>query len=344
MHPNIQSELARITRGDFAIEGQTHLDQLLSGFALNYMYDQNLFIADKVLGQVPVAKKTNAYVTYNQADLWRRTDTKRNQMTESNRVARRVGSASYHALGYGLKDGISIEEEANMDDVFAATNGEQGRVKYLQNLLLIDREVRVASLLMTSANVGSSAAVASAWSDPVSGHSDPVSDINTAIDNVQYAIGFRPNMMVLGGGPWRALRRHQDIIGKAMNPNYVGFGNYPSTPQVAQIFDLEGIIVGDAALTTGAPIPASGSALSLKRMWGNNALLFYKPPGGVSMEEPTPFVSFNWTAEGLNPWSVIRHPFDSKIGGQELEIRYWSDERWIAPPLSYLLTACASKF
>ena len=339
----LEATLARITRGDFDIAGQVHLDQMLSGFNLNYMIDQSLFIADRVLVQVPVNKKTNGYVVWNQPDLMRRYDTKRAELTQANKVAVRVGSATYQCVGYGLKDGISVEEEVNMDDVFTSANGEQGRVQRITNFLLIDKEIRVASLLTQTANVGSSAAVASAWSDPVSGHSDPVSDINTALDNIRYSCGYRPNGMVIGGGPWRALRRHQDIIGKALNPNYIGFGNYPMAADVAKLFELDELLIGDSQLHTGAPIPASGTSLSLARPWGNNCLLYFKPPGAPSLEQPNPFVSFNWSDPRLGAWNVVRHPFDSKIKGQELEIDYWSDERVIAKPLTFLLTGCSSK-
>jgi len=168
-----------------------HIDVALSNMAMGYRPDG--MIADMLFPTVTVGKQSNVYYEFSRADRLRRENTVRAPGTEAKRVTEDVSSATYFARNYALKGSVPIEDKANADPIMLA-NLLNGKAQYVLDKLLLDQEIRVALLVTSGSNVGSYSAVGSAWD----GTGDPLGNMNTAIDNVRYSNGVRPNRIVFG--------------------------------------------------------------------------------------------------------------------------------------------------
>lgn len=308
-----------------------HIDHHLSNMAINYRPQG--FIADRIFPTVQVPKQSDTYVVFEQGDLFRRENTRRSRGGEANKIHSRVSSASFYCENYALKADVTLEDRANADPIFVQ-HFEEGRVMRVQDALFLDWELRLAGQVTNPANVGSSTAVGSAWTDYAA--SDPLGDLWTAVDNVEVATGYRPNRVLFSGTAWRNFRRNAKVIDKAANPNVNAGGLYPSATQVEDLLEMN-VMVGNAWHNTAE----EGLGLNLSQVWGDHVLVYYAPEQ-PSMETPSFGYGFRWNAAGLPNMQVERHPFDSRRHAAEVEIGYYQDEVVTAKPLGFLISNVTS--
>jgi len=303
-----------------------HIDHHLSNAAINYRPAG--FLADRIFPVVQVPKQSDTYVIFEQADLFRRENTRRARGGEANKIHSRVSSAGFYCNNFALKADVTLEDRANADPIFVQ-QFEEGRVHRVQDALFLDWELRVANQVTNPANVGSSTAVGSAWDDHA--NSDPLMDVWEAIDNVELATGYRPNRALFSGTAWRNFRRNQAVIDKATNPHVTGGGLYPSTRQVEDLLEMQ-VLVGNAWHNAAE----EAQAMNLSQIWGDHVLVYYAPEA-PNMESPSFGYYFRWAAPGLPNMQVERHPFDSRRHCYEVEIGYYQDEVVTAKPLGFLI-------
>ena len=309
-----------------------HVDQLLSNVAIGYMPEG--IIADAVMPIVTVPKQSDNYLIFDRGDVLRIESTRRSPGTEANKITRNVSSATFFCENFALKYPVTIEDKANADPIFV-----QGilnsRVNFIQDKLYLDWENRVASLVTNTSNVGSSSAVNSAWTDYTSGNADPINDINTAIDNVQDQTGKRPNKIIFGQEAWRHFRRNEAVRNLIYGTN--NGGGFASRDQVKSLFEVDELLVGGAYKNTGNEAQAD----ALSQIWGDKVLVSYTAPN-PSIEIPSFAYSFRWKASGLPDMMVERHPYDSKIKAEEIEVGYYQDEIVTGADYGFLIVAVTS--
>lgn len=309
-----------------------HVDQHLSNMAINYRPAG--FVADRIFPTVPVPHQSDTYVIFEQADLFRRENTRRSRGGEANKLHSRVSSAAFFCQNFALKADVTIEDRANADPLFVQ-QFEEGKVMRVQDALFLDWEVRVASKVTSGSNVGSYAMVHSAWSDHAA--SDPIKDVMSAIDVVELSTGYRPNRVLFSGTAWRHFRRNDKVVSLVANPARTGStGAYPSVDQVQQLLETQ-IIVGNA--WNNAADEAQG--MSLQQVWGDHAVVYYAPDQ-PSLDTPSFGYNFRWAQDGLPNMQVERHPYDTRRHCDEVEIGYYQDEVITAKPLGFLVSNVTS--
>jgi hypothetical protein len=206
-----------------------------------------------------------------------------------------------------------------------------GKSTFLLDKLLMDWETRVALMVTSGSNVGSSSAVTSAWN----GAGNPIGNINTALDNVYYSNGVRPNRIAMGVKAWRSFRRDttvRDLIFGTHNG-----GGYPNTQQAASLFDVDAIYVGGAFQNTAQ----EGQSETLASIWDDQVLVYYAPPT-PTRERPSFGYNFRWAAAGLPNMQVERHPYDSRTKSEEIEVGYYQDEKITGSTYAFLLKSVNS--
>lgn len=313
-----------------ATKDNVHIDMLLSNLAINYR--PNNMIADMISPIVPVGKQSNYYTIFSRADILRVEDTKRSPGTEANKVTQDVSCARYYADNYALKDNVNIEDKANADPIMLSKL-YGNKTKYVTNKLFLDWESRVANQVTSGTNVGSYAAVSSAWSDNT--NSTPLADINAALDNVQDSTGIRPNRIVFGDLAWRHFRRNTAIRDLIMGTN--NGGGYANVAQVKELLEVETILVGGAYINTANEAQAE----SISQVWADNVLVYYGT-NAPSIDDPSFMYAFRWNAPGLPNMQVERHPFDSKTKSEEVEVGYYQDEVVTGADYGFLISATNS--
>lgn len=307
---------------------EMHIDKVLTNMALGYRPEG--FIADRILPTVEVQKQTDLYTVFDRGDRMRRQDTKRTPGAEAHLRFEDVGSDTYHCSNYALKDKVTIEDRSNADPFFI-TNLLNAKTELLLDDLMLDEEVRVASLVTTTTNVGSFNAVSSAWN----GAGDPIGDINTTIDNVHYANGVMPNRVVFGIEAWKSFRRDSTIRNLIFGTN--NGGGYPNTAQVAQLLDIDEVLVGGSFQNTAQ----KNQTESLSTIWGENVLVHYSP-SRPSIQRPSFGYRFRWVKSGLPNRTVERHPYDTRKKAEEVEVGYYQDEKVTTASYGHLLVAVNS--
>jgi hypothetical protein len=308
-----------------------HIDAALSEVALGYRPEG--FIADMVMPVVDVGKQSDLYTIWSRADRLRRHDTKRAPATEAKRIEESVSSETYFCNNYALKSSIPIEDFANADPIYL-DNLNNGKTELVMDGLMMDWEVRLASKVTSGSNVGSYAAVSSAWNDGGAG-SDPIGDVNLMLDNVQYSTGKRPNRLTFGLKAWQVFRRHVDVRNIIFGVN--NGGGYASVQQVADLFEVEEILVGGTFQNTAG----EGLTENLSAIWDDHILAHYTPMR-PSKDRPSFAYSFRWNQPGLPNFQVERHPYDTKKKAQDLEVGYYQDEKIVGAEYAFLLTNVTS--
>jgi len=307
-----------------------HVDKVLSNVAMGYR--PSGFIADMILPSVIVQKQSDIYLEFDRARRLRRQDSQRSPGTEAHLVDQDVGSATYYARNYALKAAVVLEDQVNADPVFATTM-IQGRVELLLDDLLLDKEIRVASKVTNTSNVGSYSAVSSAWN----GSGDVLGDLNAAIDNVKYANGVSPRSIdvTFGLDAWDSARRDSTVRNLIFGNN--NGGGYPDEAQMANLLGVRRVLVGGAFQNTGD----EGQSENLQTIWGDNVLVAYTPER-PTMERPSFGYEFRWAAPGLPNMQVERHPWNSRTKSEEIEVGYYADEKITGASYGFLLTAVNS--
>jgi hypothetical protein len=298
--------------------------------AIGYM--ENNTIAGTIAPVVTVDKQSDIYSVFSRADAMRTEETKRSPGAEANKITRTISSDTYYAQNYALKYPITIEDRENADPVYRQ-NLWNDAANYVSRKLALDWEVRVATLVFNTSNVGSSAGVASEWD--VADSSDPIGDMHTAMDNVEDLTGTRPNKLLIGNAAWRSLRRNDQILNRIFGTN--NGGGFPNTGQVANLLEVEQIMVGHVYRNTANEAQAE----ALSNIWADHVVAYYAPPS-PSRDLPSFMYSFRWATGGLPNMQAERHPFDSKTKTEEVEVGYYQDEKITGSEYAFMLDAVNS--
>lgn len=305
-----------------------HIDVALSNMAMGYRPEG--FIADMIFPVVPVQKQSDMYYVFSRADRLRIESTTRAPGARAKQVTEDIGSGTYYCKNYALSAPVVLEDKVNADPLLLS-NLLNGKSTYLLDKLMLDMESRVARMVCSGSNVGSSAAVSSAWN----GAGDPLGNINAALDNVRYSNGVRANRIVFGLEAWQSFRRDSNIRNIIFGSN--NGGGYPSVQQVKELLEVDEILIGGAFQNT----TQENQAESLSTIWKDNVLVYYAPPT-PSIERPSFGYSFRWAAAGLPNMQVERHPYDSRTKSEDIEVGYYQDEKLTGASYGFLLKSVNS--
>lgn len=309
-----------------------HIDQLLSNVAINYRPEA--MIADLIAPVVPVPKQSDLYAIFSRADVLRIENTARAPGQEANIISRTVSSQTFYCNNYALQYPVTIEDKANSDPIFVQRL-LNGRVMYIMDKLALDWENRIAALVTSTSNVGSSSAVTSAWTAVDAGNSDPRGDLQSAIDVVQDTTGKRPNRIVFGQKAWRNFKAHADIRNLIYGLN--NGGGFANVNNVRELFEVDQVLIGGAYKNTANEAQAE----VLAQVWNDDVLVYYAAPN-PSMEVPSFLYTFRWNAAGIPNMQVERHAYDTKKKSESVEAGYYQSEKVTGKEYSFLITAVTS--
>ena len=225
---------------------------------------------------------------------------------------------------------MTLEDKANADPAFVR-DIINGRVELIIDDLMLDKEMRIASLVNNTANVGSYAAVSSAWNG--AGH--VLVDINAGIDSVKYGNGVgRDNIkIVMGEEAWDSARRDSTVRNLIYGNN--NGGGYASEAAFADLLGVksENLLIAGSFKNTGD----EGQSEAISTVWGDNVFIGYVAPS-PTRERPSWGYDFRWVGNGLPEMGVERHPWNSRTKSEEVEVGYHSDEKVTGASYGYLIT------
>jgi hypothetical protein len=267
-----------------------HIDQLLTNISISYQNPE--YIVDKIFPIVPVNKQSNKIPKYDQSHWFRDEARLRTPGTKSQRGGFSVDtSATYFCDRYSYGFEIADEQRDNQD---APYNMDRDGTEFATDKVLMRREVSFAGKYFTTGQWGSADKTGGTdftkWSDY--GGSQPLVDIANFKDGVEAVIGREPNMGVLGKLVQLQLRWHPDIVDLIKYTAGSAAPAKPTTETIANVFDLQALLVGRAIYTT-SPEGTAETSVTYTRVWGKNMLLLYTP-ARPSLLTPAAGYCFVW--------------------------------------------------
>lgn len=253
-----------ITRSD-----QSTMLPVMTKLAIKY--PQNGLIGLDIAPVVPVEEEEGQYLKFNSDNLQSGVDALRAYGARANTLDWKMTRATYLCEEYTLEKPIDWRE---LKKYKKWLNLAQSTQDILLEVLLCDRESRIATIFTTTSNYYSSSYYTSlsgttCWDDFE--NSDPEANIETAREQVSLNAA-EPTHIVIPVQVWRTVRRHPAIraLMKEMDSRQITEDGFPKT-----IFGLKAKFPG-ARHNTAAP----GATESISRIWSDNVWI------GVVNERP----------------------------------------------------------
>jgi hypothetical protein len=259
------------------------LDTRLTGIALAYM--NKALIADSVLPRVPVGGQTFKWLAHTRADRFTVPATRIGRKGRPQEIEFSTAEQPGQVFDYGLDDVVPN------DDIAAAPQGFDplgNATEILTDLILLDREKRTADLVFNPATYPAGNKVTNSagtyWDVEAN---NPVAQITDLLNGML----VRPNVAVFSRKVYDALRRHPKVIAAVFplggNAAQSGMAN---RQQLAELFELEEVLVGEGFINTAKP----GQAATMARVWANHAAFIHR---NRLANTRSPQMTFGYTAQ-----------------------------------------------
>jgi hypothetical protein len=241
------------------------INAVQTGIAIAYRNTR--LIADAVAPRVPVGKEAFKHMVYDLGGNFTIPDTKVGRKSKPNEASFSATEVTSSTEDFGLDDPIPNSDIENApegyDPISRSTEG-------LTDLILLDREVRVASAVTDASNYATGYKATLSGNDQFSDftNSDPIGAISDALD----AMIMRANQMTLSRQVFSKLARHPAIV-SAYNGTDGSKGIVPAQ-FIADLFGLERVLVGEAFVNTAK----KGQTPTMARAWGKSIALQYVDP------------------------------------------------------------------
>lgn len=268
--------------------------------AIAMVFQNQRLIADQVCPRVqPVLSQEAKYGRWNLAEGFTVPNTQVGRSSLPTRVEFSGTETPFIIPDYALDDLVPNVDVMNAE--LSIARGVRGAdpvrraVAGLTNLIMLDREVRVANLFTTLTTYPASQRITLAGTSQFSdfANSNPISVIMAGLD----ACIIRPNIMTIGRPAWTILSQHPRIA-QAVNASAQNTG-VVTRQQVAALFELDEVIVGEAFVNSAR----KGQAANLTRTWGRHICLTYRSPAVSS------------AVDNLEPTFAMTVPFGERVAG-----------------------------
>jgi len=317
-----------------------HVNAPLTMISVAFLQNQDAFIADKVFPNIPVDKQSDRFFTYDRGDFNRDEARVRAPGAESAGGDYRIDNTpSYFANVWAWHKDVPDQIRANAD---VPLNLDMEATEFVTTKLLIRKEAKFVSSFMTTSvwttdKTGAASPTTGQlyqWSDYT--NSDPLSDVRAGATVVHKSTGFRPNKLVLGQEVWDKLVDHPDIIDRVKYGQTAGRPAMVSKEAVAQILELDEILVGSAIYNSAAETVTNSHAF----ITGKTALLVYSAPRPGLMT-PSGGYTFSWKGmfgAGSNGLRIKKFRIE-KEASDRVEGEMAFDQKLISANLGYFFTS-----
>lgn len=283
--------------------GTIHIDQALTNFSLKY--STGALIADLIAPRIDVAKDSDVYFVYGRQD-YRATRDLRADKADTNFIDswKVEETPSYRCEEHALADLVSDRERRNADTPLSP---DFDTTENLTNMLLLNREKRVADMLTSADTFSVSGNTVSLTGDEqwnnAAFDSDSKDDaievrIDTAKEAIRSAIGRDPNTIVIPAAVAKVVKRDptvRDLIRYTDNTLLVN-GDLPPT-----LWNMKVLVPGSVYDSA-----EEGQEFSGTDVWGKHVLVAYVAPNPRTPRTVTLGLSFQsqprqtvkWREEG----------------------------------------------
>ena len=178
----------------------------------------------------------------------------------------------------------------NREQSDAQYNVERARAITCMDVVMLGREKKAADILQNTSNYANSNKITLTGDDQfTTSTSDPLGVIDDGIEAIRQKIAKKPNVMTIGAGAWKVLKRHQQIVDKV---KYSMKGVITLDLFKSMFDDFEDIRVGEAVY-----VDDDGTQNDI---WSDSIILSYRAPavGGLDRDQYTPSMGYTFRKKG----------------------------------------------
>lgn len=311
--------------------GDVHINQLLPDVCNAYFQAQGGL--HRTFAAYPSDFQSGQFAAISRADSMRNVTALKSPAGGKPQIGVGVTTDStYTCKVYEAEFPMSAQLAANWSIPLAR---DMAATRALSRAAYLRRELTWVTSFFTTSIWGTDSTPSVTWDDPTS---DPISDIENGIETILKATGFRPNVMSMGYSVWKALKQHHMILARVSAVTNVQTLREVTRQQVAQLFELDEILVGEVTYNTAN----SGAAISMDFAAGKNALLAYRAPA-PSPVDPTAGSMFTWQGlTGSVDGIMIRNGRDERTEEYWYQIKHAEDFKVVDSALGYFFSNCVA--
>jgi hypothetical protein len=304
-----------------------HVDAALTNLAIAYTQKSG-FVADQAMKILRVNKESDKYYKWDRGNTFRIPETLRADGAKSNKVVFDLSTSSYQTEEYALNADVTDRQVANADSILKL---RASKMRFVQDLLMADREKRVATLLTTAGNYDSAVRTtlsgAKQWNDS-SFVGSIEKDLDTGKEAVRSLIGVEPNVIIIPAAVAKVMKRDAMIreLIKYTQSDLLVNGDLPPS-----IFNMRVLIPTPVEITSRR----GASSTTTSDIWGKNVVMTYVPSEG-SIDTPAHGYTFRSRDFLVKSW---REEAESK---EVIEVSVMDDEVITSNVSGYLLASCIS--
>jgi hypothetical protein len=306
---------------------QLHTDKALSTFISGYTNGQ--FYADILAPVIETDTPSDKYQQFSRADIATIRDDRLGLSAEANELHYTISTGTYKTEDRGLVGYVSNKEQSSADDPH---NPLEKKAMMVMNSLMLGRERRVASMIMTAANyaAANTFAAATLWSNESTG--TPLANIQDAVARIApSSYANSKTVAVCALEVWNALRKHPDFQAGASESAVI-------TPeQFLTLCQIDELYVSNAQYNTANPTAAP----VFTRVYDATKFAVYRVPTGEPTDEVGLFcATFRHVLDGEQPISVRRweEPKRGRGGSQAVQVELSDDEVVVQNDMGTLIT------
>lgn len=309
-----------------------HIDTPLSNLVIGFEPDD--IIVDQIFPEVQVMKQSDLYWTWGKGDFFRIPDsTLRAEKTKGKRVEFNVSSETYFAKNFALRTEQSFESMANAAKILKTREKD---VRALKNLIMLDWENRVASVISSGSNMGSFTTLSGTaqWSDLA--NSDPINDVLVGKESIRSTTGKSANLIIIPEAVRVKLVQHPDIIDRV---KYTGTNDIPgqvTSKALAALFEVDRVLFPKSIKNTGE----INQSDVFGDVWGDNVILAYVTNGpDPDGRDPSLGYTFRWNSPELQFLPFTAEIWNDPDGGkfENRRVMTYQDEKLTASELGYVI-------
>ena len=291
--------------------------------AIAIAYRNRALVADILAPYSAVNRREFKWTEYKKGEKFTVVDDKIGRKSSPNQVEFSVEEKTGSVTDYGLADVIPNDDVINAP---ANYNPRSHAAESLTDLVLLNREIRVANLYNTVANFGASQSLAAGGFKRLD---DPTLDILPFFLDMLDTPLMRPNAMALSQAVATKLRTHPKLL-KAFNGTSGDQGLVPWS-YIKEVLELDYVTVGQARLNTAK----KGNSVNLQQVWKDTLSFTYHDPLASFNNNR---MTFALTARYGSRTSGNRDVAAGLNGGVEIMVGESVQEQVIAKDCGILLT------
>jgi len=313
-----------------------HVNTPLTNISIAFIQNATNFVADRVFPNIPVAKQSDRYYTYDRGYFNRDEMEVRAPGTESAGSGYEVDSTpTYYADVYAFHHDVPDQVRANADSVIRP---DRDGTELVTHKALIKREALWASKYFGTGIWGTERAGVAAgptgtqflrWDDA---NSTPIEDMRAAVTAVLESTGFMMNTLVIDQYTFDALIDHPDIVDRVKYGQTAPGVAMVDVAELQQLFKIPRIFVMRSIRNTAK----EGAANAHSFIGGKNALLCYSAPN-PGLQVPTAGYTFSWNGllgSGASGQRITRFRMEH-LKSDRIEVEMSFDQKLVSDELGY---------